>query len=543
MTTNVHHHSIRYSRSSRWLTSLVALMALMSMEAQTTAQQPRLVVHILVDQLRTDYLEAFSPLYGEGGLKRLMSKGRYFPDARQPFKSVDRASATASLVTGASPSDHGIPSLTWLSRQTLRPVYCVDDAAYKGHQTTEASSPANLLTTTVADELEVATGQFAVTYAIAPDRDMAILMAGHVSDGAFWISDQTGSWCGTSYYGEYPAWASVYERMEPLSQRIGSLTWKPVVQGAHSDFHYFQNVAFAQKTDFSHTFTDASRIRQFKTSALVNEEVYNFVSRCVEGSYLGRDHVPDLLSIGLYAGNYENKSVLLAPSELQDTYVRLDRVIADLLALFEHLAGPKGTLVVLSSTGYSDTFGGETNLKGYRLPTGTFSMERASTLLNMYLVPLYGKAQYVEGTSGNNIYLNPKLIEQKQLNLNEVLTRCEEFLGQMSGVRAAYTARSMALGAWDQTVSRIRAGWHPERSGDIIVDVSPGWQVTAADGSIAVHPGDAYEPFPLMIYGPEVVAAQVNTPVVATAVAPTLSRCLRIRAPNASREAPLQLKN
>ena len=127
-------------------------------------------------------------------------------------------------------------------------------------------------------------------------------------------------------------------------------------------------------------------------------------------------------------------------------------------------------------------------------------------------------------------------------NLNEVLTRCEEFLGQMSGVRAAYTARSMALGAWDQTVSRIRAGWHPERSGDIIVEVCPGWQVTAADGSATVHPGDAYEPYPVMIWGPEVVAAQINSPVMATAVAPTLARCLRIRAPNASREAPLQLR-
>ncbi len=542
MSHNERHTPLHNSHSNRWLTSLLALMAMMSIEAQTTAQQPRLVVHILVDQLRTDYLEAFSPLYGENGLKRLMTRGRYFPDARQAFKPVDRASATASMVTGATPSDHGITSLKWLSRKTLQPIYCVDDAAYKGHQTNEASSPASMLTTSVADELEVATGQFAVTYAIAPDRDMAVLMAGHVADGAFWISDQTGSWCGTSYYGDYPSWASVYERMEPLSQRIGSMTWKPVVEGAHSDFHYFQSIAFDKKTDFSHSFTDASRIRQFKTSGLVNEEVYNFVSRCVEGSYLGRDNVPDLLSIGLYAGNFENKSVLLAPSELQDTYVRLDRVIADLLALFEHLAGPKGTLVVLSSTGYSDTFGGETNLQSYRLPSGTFSMERASMLLNMYLVPLYGKAQWVEGTSGNNIYLNHKLIEQKQLNLNEVLTRCEEFLGQMSGVRAAYTARSMALGAWDQTVSRIRAGWHPERSGDIIVEVCPGWQVTAADGSATVHPGDAYEPYPVMIWGPEVVAAQINSPVMATAVAPTLARCLRIRAPNASREAPLQLR-
>lgn len=518
------------------------MLALAGVDAAAADKQPRLFVHILVDQLRTDYLEAFSPLYGEGGFKRLMTGGRYFTDAQPPYVPVDRASAAATVVTGTTPAVHGIPSLKWLSRQTLQPVYCVDDAQYKGLQTTENSSPAQLLTTTVADELEVATGQCAVTYAIAPDRDMAVLMAGHVADGAFWISDQTGSWCGTSYYGDYPAWASVYERMDPLSARIGSLSWKPVYEGANAGFHYFQNIAFGQKADFQHSFTDASRIRQFKTSALVNEEVYNFVARCIEGSYLGRDNVPDLLSIGLYAGGYERKSVLLAPSELQDTYVRLDRVLADLFALFETLAGKDGAFVVLSSTGYSDTYGGETDQKAYRIPSGTFSMERASMLLNMYLGGLYGQAQYVEGTNGNNIYLNHKLIEQRSLNLNEVLTRCEEFMGQMSGVRAAYTARNLALGAWDKEVTRIAEGWSRDRSGDILVEVSPGWQVTATDGTVSVHPGDAYYAYPLFFMGPGVAAARLVAPVSCAAIAPTLASQLRIRAPNGSREAPLPLR-
>ena len=223
------------SSKNRWF-SLAILMALVSLDAQASAEQPRLVVHILVDQLRTDYLEAFTPLYVEGGFKRLMSEGRYYTDAQQPFSPVDRASAAATVMTGTTPSDHGIPSLKWLSRETLQPVYCVDDPKYKGLQTTDASSPKHLMTTTIADELEVTTGQFAVSYAIAPDRDVAVLLAGHVSDGAFWISDHTGSWCGTSYYGDYPSWASVYERMEPLSGRIGSMTWKPIYDTGKAAF-------------------------------------------------------------------------------------------------------------------------------------------------------------------------------------------------------------------------------------------------------------------------------------------------------------------
>ncbi len=512
----------------------------MSLESQAS-EQPRVVVHILVDQLRTDYMEAFSPLYGEGGFKRLMTQGCYYTDAQQPFSPVDRASAAATMVTGTTPSDHGIPSLKWLSRQTLQPIYCVDDAKFKGYQTSETASPMNLLTTTIADELEVATGQFAVSYAIAPERDMAVLMAGHVSDGAFWINDQTGSWCGTSYYGDYPSWASVYERMEPLSGRIGSMKWEPLTVGANADFHYFKNIAFGQKTDFNHTFSDVSRFRQFKTSALVNDEVLQFVTRCLEGSYLGRDRVPDLLSIGFYAGNYEHRSVLLAPSELQDIYVRLDRVLENLFSALEQVLGPDGAFVVLSSTGYCEVNGGETDQQAYRLPSGNFSMERASMLLNMFLGGAYGQAQYIEGTCGNQIYLNHKLIEQRQLRLDDVLVRCEEFMGQMSGVRAAYSAHNLALGAWDKNLSRMSAGWNRERSGDIIIDICPGWKLTAADGSVSVHPGTAYYSYPLLMMGPEVAAQRITTPVNTTAIAPTLARCLRIRAPNGCREAPLTL--
>jgi len=530
------------SSKNRWLSSIAILMALVSLEAQASAEQPRLVVHILVDQLRTDYLEAFTPLYVDGGFKRLMSEGRYYTDAQQPFSPVDRASATATVMTGTTPSDHGIPSLKWLSRETLQPVYCVDDAKYKGLQTTDASSPVHLMTTTITDELEVTTGQFAVSYAIAPDRDMAVLMAGHVSDGAFWISDHTGSWCGTSYYGDYPKWAAVYERMEPLSARIGSMTWKPIYDTGKAAFHYFENIAFGQETNFSHSFSDASRVRQFKTSALVNEEVLQFVTRCVEGSYLGRDRVPDLLSIGLYAGNYEHRSARLAPSELQDTYVRLDRVIYQLLAVLDQVFGKDGAFVVLSSTGYSDVNGGETDQKNYRIATGNFSMDRASMLLNMYLSAAYGQAQYIEGTCGNHIYLNHKFLEQRQLRLDEVLARCEDFMSQMSGVRAVYTAHNLALGAWDKKMSRISAGWNRERSGDLVIDVSPGWQVTATDGSTYVHPGTAYYSYPLFVLGPQVAAERITTPILTTAIAPTLARSLRIRAPNGSTEPPLVLQ-
>lgn len=539
MKKNVIHHP---SHNTRWLTSLIAMLAVLNVEAQNSAHLPRLVVNILVDQLRTDYMEAFVPLYGEGGFKRLMADGRYFSDAQVPFRDPDRASAAASLVTGAVPYDHGIVNTMWLSRETLQPVFCVDDVRYRGHQTFEKTSPCYLLTTTISDELELATGECSVIYSIAPEREMAVLMAGHVADGAFWLNEETGSWCGTNYYGDYPNWASAYERQYSLGKKIGRLTWEPVYDGGLHSFHYFQGAFDEKSTNFKHSFEGDGRFRSFKNSALVNEETVNFVKRCLENSYIARDYVPDLLNIGLYAGNYEHQSVLRCPSEMQDTYVRLDRALEDLMTSVETITGKGQAMFILSSTGYADSDADDINFSKYRIPSGTFSMQRASMLLNMYLTALFGQAQYIDGTRDQQFYLNRKLLEQRQLNSNEVLARCEEFLSQMAGVRDVYTSSRLTMGAWVKGLDHVRSSWNINRSGDILLEVNPGWKIVNEDNTEYVNQGEAYLSYPMFFLGGETLPARIGTPVSTAAIAPTLARCLRIRAPNGSREAPLVLK-
>ena len=518
------------------------MMALASANAQATSGLPRLVVNILVDQLRTDYLEAFAPLYGEGGLKRLMTEARYYADVQQPFRAPDRASATACLSTGAAPYDNGIPALSWLSRKTLQPVFCVDDPEFAGQQTAQKSSPRHLLTTALSDELEMATGQKSVVYSICPERDMAVLLAGHAADGAFWMNDENGSWCGTSFYGTYPYWAEVYERMSPLSHRIGKLVWEPLYEGGVTAFHYFHSVADTKGRDFRHQFTGAQRYRQLKNTALVNDEVVEFVHRCLEGSDIGKDYLTDLLHVGLYAGNYDHQSVVSHPSEMQDTYARLDRALAQLFEDIEKIVGRQNVLYVVSSTGYADSDADDIDFQRLRIPTGTFSMQRASMLLNVYLTAVYGQAQWVEGVHGNQLYLDRKLIEQRQMNLNEVLDRAEDFLSQMEGVRGIYSASRLVVGEGAQGLERVRAGWNASRSGDLVIEVNPGWRIAGADGSEHVNQGDSYLSFPLFFLGPDVRTERISAPVSTAAVAPTLARCLHIRAPNGSTEAPLVLK-
>lgn len=184
----------------RILTSLIAAFVITSLQAQTTPAVPRLVVGLTIDQLRSDYIEAFSALYGERGFKRLMREGRVYCNAEYDFINIDRSSAVASIYTGTTPYYNGIVGNRWMDRASLRIIKSVDDPAYMGVYTSESTSPQHLLVSTLSDELMVATCGNAEVYSIAPTREMAVLAAGHAAKGAFWLNDETGKWSGSTYY-------------------------------------------------------------------------------------------------------------------------------------------------------------------------------------------------------------------------------------------------------------------------------------------------------------------------------------------------------
>ncbi len=523
------------SSRNRLLTSLVALAVIAGVEAQTASTVPSLVVNIVIDQLRSDYLEAFSPLYGEKGFKRLMGEGRMYTQAEYPFDEPDRASSVACLMTGATPYENGIVGDRWLDRQSLCPVYCVDDANFSGVQTTEQSSPQHLAVSTIGDELKISTEGVGLVYSIAPNRDAAILSAGHAADGAYWIDDLSGNWSGTSYYGELPEWVKDYVNKTRLSSRINGITWEPLNELVGS-FNYF--MSGDQPKSFCHDFSGDRKYREFKASACVNEEVNQMAKYALGNSDLGADAVTDMLNLTYYAGSYDHRSARQYGMELQDIYARLDRQLEELFAEAERKAGAGKVLFVVTSTGYTDTEDIK-DLSQYRIPTGTFSITKARLLLNMYLIAVYGQGEYVETTLGNEVYLNLKLIENKGLNLTEVLERSSDFLIQLSGVRDVYTSQRLALGTGSPVISKIRNGYNPKCSGDIKIMVSPGWVLTNDDTHEQVLSRESYMGFPLFMMGCEVQAEKVRIPVDVTRVAPTLAQAMRIRAPNGCAQAPL----
>ena len=478
------------------------------------AEVPKVVVNILVDQLRSDYLEAFMPLYGDDGLKTLLKDGRVYAQGEYPLTHTDRASASATFSTGTVPARHGIVGVQWVDRETSKPVNCVSDLTAN-----------KLLTSTVGDELKIATEGKAIVISLAPNSDAAIMLAGHAADAAIWLDDYSGKWVTSNYYGGVPAWVNV--RNTAITALKNAPTWTPS-NDLVGNFSYF--LSGGMKKPFHHIFDGTKGHQQWKTSALVNDEVANATEQAVKGTLIGNDNLTDYLGVMLYAGGFDGHTANEMPLELQDTYVRLDRAVAKILKALENKVKREEMMVVLTSTGYVEE--NQSDLSKYRIPTGDFDMQRATSLLAMYLRAVYGVGDLVQTSYGTQIYLNNKLIEQRQINQTELFDRCQDFLLQLQGVKDVYTRQRLIQGAWTPGLSRIRNAYNVQVSGDITIEVAPGWRAVNATSKTSKVSRESYVSFPVIFYGHNIKSEQVATPVTVDYIAPTICGALRIRAPN-----------
>ena len=491
--------------------------------AETIAQNgtkkvPKLVVNITIDQLRSDFLEAYAPLYGPDGFRKLMEQGRVYENVTYPLIQTDRASAISTILTGTVPYYHSIVGQQWINRETLRPQQCTEDIRQIG-----TPSPVHLAVSTLGDELKVASDGKAFVYAIAPFADAAILSAGHAADEALWLDEQTGQWKTSQYYSNRQA--ITYLASNELSnpgKNISKLRWVPL--GQEKIF------------DFRHIFKGHKKFQEYQTSGLINAHVTDLALAYVRQKGLGSDEITDLLCLTYYAGPFNHQPVTECQQELKDTYLRLDQTIATLISQLEEKIGPKQILFVVTSTGYSDPE--HTDYARYRIPTGTFYINRAAGLLNMYFGATWGQGRYIETYTDNQLYINRKLLEQKRISLTDFCQRAREFLLQMEGVRNVYTFLQL-LSENNSEIAKVRNGFHPQHNGDILIEVNPGWHLQNEDtGEDRVSQTSAI-PFPVILYGTNIEAGQVTTPVTTDRIAPTLSRAIHIRAPNACNSDPL----
>ena len=517
-------------------TKVLALLLCLSASASLKAAEvPKVVVSVVVDQLRGDYLEKFAHLYSDDGFKKLFAEGRVYTNGYYSHTSPDRSSGTASVYTGTTPYYHGITGNRFMLRNTLRVVGIVDDAndANKGINTFEITSPNRLLVTTLADELKIATKGHAYVCSIAPERDMAVLAGGHAPNAALWLSDDCSKWATSAYYGGIPAWTRTYNHREGTRFDWAEMAWEPYYATGVYSYSVYDGIP----REFHYTFRkgDAEAVKRYKTSALINDEVTMLAKTCVAGGMFGRNKTTDMLCIGYYAGNYEHDSESVRPIELQDIYCRLDRNIAELIRAVEEKVGEGNALFVITSTGYADAHRPDSKL--FTLPAGELKMDRCCALLNMYLGALYGKDNYVEGSYLNEIYLNQDLIEKRQIKMKELLDRCTEFLCQVSGVKRVYPSLDLLSGAAD---AEVRASYNADRSGDLILEVAPGWTLVDDRWSERIYYNRTHIPVPVIFYGGGFDAQCNRTPIAVESIAPTIAHILRISAPNACSTRPLE---
>lgn len=478
--------------------------------SQTELQVPRLVVNIVIDQLRSDYLTHNMSVFGGSGLRRLMSQGLVYRNAGVPFLPVDRASATAALVTATTPFYNGIPSSEWVSRKTARPISCIADNVSLLTPRGNDPVPTNLLVSTVGDQLKIATNQAAKVVGVAIHSDAAIMLAGHCADAALWIDPVTGICHAASYYNR--------RTIDPSA-----------------DFNRQQVAQRKKLTTASNNRIAKSVTMPLTQSPLVNGYITDLALHTVNSLQMGVDDTPDMLSVMYYAGA-RTVSATATPAEITEVYKSVDNAVSTLVSSIEQRVGKDKVLFVVSSTGYYDE--PAVDYAKYNVPSGTVFINRTANLLNMYLSAIYGQAHYVEAFKDEHIYLDHKLIERKKLRLNEVLERSREMLIMSDGIRNAYTSFNLAS-ASDSRLTLIRNGYNTDVCGDIILDVAPGWKVLNEETKQQRQWKQYSFEFPIIFYGAGAKRETVLTPVTIDQIAPTISRHLRIRAPDASTKASL----
>lgn len=496
------------------------------------------MVGIVVDQLRTDYVEYLKELFGEKGFRQLMQKGVFIRDLDFRRSADDAAAATAVLYTGNWPSANGVPSAGIYDPTTKRSLPAMlpaDAGASSGKYSPEA-----LRLSTIADEIAIDGAGLAAVYSVAADPQQAVIMTGHAGTSAAWIDDNNARWAGSSYYTDFPQALQRINQFNPLSRRLDTLQWKPSrplseYPGLPGQKKYYP---------FRHSFytNDRNAVRRFKTAAPVNDVVTDAAIEIIKSRNLGkRGDAIDMINLAYTAAPYKESADGDFRVELEDTYLRLDAQLGRLLDEIDRNVGLDNTLVYLASTGYYDD--ATVDDPKYRIPGGEFSLKRAESLLNAYLSAKYGNADFIDAIHDGQVYIDRRAVEQRGQRIDAVRADAREFMSKMSGVAGAYTLSEVLAGD-NPDISYLALSVDPKTCGDVFLTFFPGWTVK---DDISYPPTDYPVRYgqvltPGFILWPALEATTIDTPVEAVTLAPTITSNLHIRSPNGALRRPLPLK-
>lgn len=536
--------------------NLLALISLFSFNtsaqnAGTVPEKPRLIVQITVSNMRYDYLQRYWYKFGTKGFRVLVRGGVNCQNARFNYLLTQPYPGLASISCGCNPAVHGIVANKWYFAPEGHDIQEVDatadskTATVGGSFTQGMHSAKQLITSTLTDELQLQNSRSKVV-GIALDAGSAILPTGHCATGVFWLDNEKGGWVSSSYFCDrLPAWVDTLNG-KGLGKFYNEKDWllsQPVTAYQASDTtavgsaeqrERIRQQIVALGSGVLHT---AKRNNQwFNTlhqTPLGNQYTEDMAIAAILGEGLGEDAATDFLSVAFTANR--QIAALYGPHsiEMEDAYLKLDEQIAHLLNFIDQTVGLQNTLVILTSD--CGIASNPNVLKQNKLPSGYFNPVLSSTLLNSYLKAIYGDGQWVSAYSQKQIYLNRKLIKSRKLKLHEVQQTVADFMVEFNGVNLSVTGHSMRTTCFDSgLLLKFQNSYNPRRSGDVMINLEPGW-VEKDCGVSGANSGYDYDTHvPLVLYGWAMKPAQISCPVDMTHLAPTLAALLGIANPNGS---------
>ncbi|MCU1261756.1 MAG: type phosphodiesterase/nucleotide pyrophosphatase [Bryobacterales bacterium] len=480
--------------------------------SQTARPEPKLVVTIVVDQFRYDYLTRFRPGY-HAGIDRLLTKGAVFADAHYIHFPTVTAVGHSTILTGATPSISGIIANEWYDRPSGATVTSVFDPDAKAlGAEVPASSPKRLLVSTIGDELRTVTEQAKVVGISLKDR-AAILPVGRMANGAYWFDNKSGNFISSTYYfPALPGWVKEFNAGRPADKYAG-MEWMGTKYAAAGE-HLNASLA---------------------ASPWGNELVEAFAESAIQGEQLGQRGVTDLLAVSFSSNDYVGHALGPDSPEVKDMAFRTDLLFGKFFAFLEKQVGMKDVLVVMTSDhGVAPV--PEVSV-ARKMPGGRFGAGTVEKTIQAALERKYGPGKWVAGSFESATYLNSELIEERKLDHAAVDRTAAEGLAALPHVMIVYTREQLMNGAFreDPTGIRVANGFYPSRSGDVFVVLEPYWLF--GGGSKGTTHGTTFDydtHVPVIFMGAGIKPGKYYGSVAVNDIAPTLAAMLNLETPSGS---------
>lgn len=512
---------------------------------------PKLVVGIVVDQMRYDYLTRFYDHYGKDGFKRLVEQGFNCKNNHFNYAPTSTGPGHTSVYTGTTPSVHGIIGNNWYDKEIDKDVYCASDDSYTSVGTTTDAgqmSPHRMNVTTITDELRLNTEMRGKTIAIALKDRGAVLPGGHTANAAYWFHGvDEGKWITSSYYmDQLPKWVVDFNSSGKVqSYKKAWNTLKNINEYTESgaDDNPYEGL-FDGETSPTFPHSTTSLLDKTKDYEIIKGTPYgnsltaDFAIEALQQEALGKDGFTDFLAISFSSTDYVGHKYGVNSKEVQDTYLRLDEDLARLFkALDKNVGEGEYTLFLTADHAAIDV---PAYLKDQKIPAGYVDNAGTIKKLSEFLKYKYGTEDIVKDYSNYQLFLDHKIIENLDLDFGKVQADiAKEFLGY-DAVDRVYTADQMWQNEYTSGIPYIlQNGYNQKRSGDVLIVLKPGFISYGSTGSTHGSPQIYDTHAPLLFYGKGIKPGSTVKRTEIPDIAPTISALMGIAFPNGATGQPI----